>query len=462
MMSFFKGYDIRGLVPQELDEPVAEKLGRAFGTMLAARKSASKMVFIARDNRSHSFRLKEAFCKGVRSTGFDVKDLGVAPTPVLQFALATGKAAGGCIVTASHNPPEYNGFKMYSERLPFLSPEMAELERVYGAGQFSHAKRKGKESREKILEAYVSDVLARVHPARKIRIVFDSGNGTCGPIARALFELMGLRVHGLFEDPESAFLNHLPDPHKPENLKWLQEEVKRVHADLGVAFDGDADRAAFVDDQGNIVRGDDAFILFARSVLARKPKGTLVYELRFSKVVPEEIARLKGKAVMSKAGRIAVREELEKRGALLGGEITGHYSFAEHFGFDDGIYAGAKMAQIVSQLKGPLSSELALIPKYVPTQELRLHCPEDKKAGVLEFVKSKLKARYGSKVKTLDGVYLDLGDAWGLVRKSNTEPALTLRFEGKTRKALERVYALYGSLLKQKGIRLPALAGVLH
>ncbi len=456
-MGFFKGYDVRGLVPQELDEAVAEKLGKAFGTFLAKKRQQGKPVFLARDNRTHSFRLKEAFSGGLRSAGFDVLDIGVVPTPVLQFALATNKAAGGCMVTASHNPPEYNGFKMYSRNLPLLSQEMQELETVFGEASFVRG-RKGKEKKFKILEAYVADLLKRVKLRRPLKVVFDAGNGTCGPLARVCLELLGCRVFGLFEDVESAFLNHLPDPHKPENLKWLQEEVVRQHADVGIAFDGDGDRAAFVDNEGKIIRGDDAYVLFVRDVLKRNPKRILIYELRFSKVVPEEITRLKGKGIMSRAGRIAVREELEKRDAVLGGEITGHFSFAEHFGFDDGLFAGAKMAEVVSYLPHSLSKELAAIPKYPATRELRLHCVDSKKKYVLKHVEKGLKEKHAGRVKTMDGVYLDLEHSWGLVRPSNTEPALTLRFEGRTERRLEHVYRLFGKLLKEKGVVLPPLS----
>ncbi|MBU1197144.1 phosphomannomutase/phosphoglucomutase [Candidatus Micrarchaeota archaeon] len=458
-MGFFKGYDVRGLVPQELDEAAAERVGKALGTLLAKRKSKKRKVFLARDNRNHSFRLAESFSKGLLSTGFDVVNLGVVPTPLVQFALATENAAGGCMVTASHNPPEYNGFKMYDRHMPLLSGQMRELERIYHEQKYVRG-RKGKHWKHKIIEPYVTDLLQRVKLQKPIRVVFDSGNGTCGPIARVLLELMGCRVHSLFEDVESAFLNHLPDPHQVENLRWLQDEVKRQHAQFGVAFDGDGDRAAFVDDQGNIVRGDDAFILFLRDALKRHPRSTVVYELRCSLVVPEEITRLKGRKVMSKAGRIAVREELEKRGAVLGGEITGHFSFADHYGFDDGLFAAAKMAQLVSVMNHPLSSELKRIPKYPCTSELRLFCADDEKNAVVQGVQTDLKKGFGAAVKTLDGVYLDLGDSWGLVRVSNTEPAITLRFEGKTFAKLKRVYRLFEKPLKTAGVVLPPLSRI--
>src|SRR3989344_106831 len=467
-MSIFKGYDIRGIYGETLDEKIASRIGSAFATLLSKKTLPNRKLFIGRDNRRSSLKLQRAISNPLHFAGFDLTDLGVVSTPLVQYAVSREKCAGAVIITASHNPPQYNGFKLYLKNLPLMSSDMQRLEKIFKSGDFLPAGRQGHEMGRPIEGEYIADALGRVRLHRKLRVVIDSGNGTCGAVAREMLTRMGCSVISLFEDMESAFLNHIADPHDPKNLSWLSEEVVKQKADLGIAFDGDGDRAGFVDEKGKPIREDDVSILFLRheleSVPLDKGKGggksgrSIVYDLRLSRAIPEEIKKMKGRPVMSKAGRIAIRENLIANKALFGGEVSGHYFFADHFGFDDGIYAGAKMCEIVSGLGMRISDAIKTIPHYPATPELRLHCDNEKKFKVVENVRKALRKRYGNKILTLDGVYLNLEDAWGLLRVSNTEPAITLRFEGKTRKYLKEVYGIYWRLLKDEGIKMPKLS----
>lgn len=444
----FGGYDIRGVVGKDFDAAFAYKLGMAFAVFLG---KPSGPVFAARDNRSHSPILEKNFVAGARSRGFDVVELGIAPTPVMQFVLATSKASGGCIVTASHNPPQYNGFKLYRGKSTLSSREMAKLEKIFYGGDYGRKTKRGLLVQKDVSKEYLGDILKRGKLGRRMKIVVDAGNGVCGPIARKLFEALGCKLTMLFEDMDSAFLNHVPDPHNPENMRWLQEEVLRQKADLGIAFDGDGDRVGFVDDKGRTVREDDAVILFLRGISAGKQ--AVILDLRLSMAVREDALRLGFRPVVSKAGRIAIREELKRRKAAFGGEVSGHYFFRDHFGFDDGIYAAYKMAAWLSAQEKPLSETVGSIKHYPATPEMRLQT--DKKNEVVNAVRKNLRKKFGSKLKTIDGALLDLGCSWGLVRVSNTEPAVTLRFEGKTKAALKKVQGIFRRELAAQGIRLP-------
>ncbi|MFH1443355.1 MAG: phosphomannomutase/phosphoglucomutase [Candidatus Micrarchaeota archaeon] len=454
-MSIFKGYDIRGIYKETIDEKVASEMGKAFAAFLSKRELPNKTIYLARDNRPSSLSLRNSFCDSLLFAGYDVIDIGIAATPVLQFAISANKAAGACMITASHNPPQYNGFEMYLKNLPLMSAQMQEMEKIYNSRKFIRSEKQGHELKKPIDGEYIADLQKRIHLKRKLRVVIDSGNGTCGPIAHELLKCMGCEVVSLFEDMESAFLNHIADPHNPSNLKWLSEAVIEQQAHLGIAFDGDGDRAGFVDEKGKIIREDDVCILFLRHELEKR-KGAIVYDLRLSNAVPEEAKKLKGKPIISKAGRIAIRDNLISNKALFGGEVSGHYFFADHFGFDDGIYAGTKMIEIASGMREKLSDAVKKMPHYPSTPELRLHCDNEKKHALVQKITALLRKKYGKKVLTIDGVYLKLENAWGLLRVSNTEPAITLRFEGSTCKHLKEVYAIFSKLLKDEGIKLPA------
>lgn len=452
-MSIFKGYDIRGIYKEQLDEQIASNIGKAFATLLIKKKPKGKTVIVGRDNRSSSLSLKKAFSDSLHFAGFDVMDIGIISTSLIQYGASTQKVAGAVMITASHNPAQYNGFKMYYKNLPLASKDMELLEKIYNSGKFLSFGKQGHESSKELETSYISDVLKRTQIRRKLRVVIDSGNGTCGKVAHELLSKMGCDVISIFEDMESAFMNHVADPHNPANMKWLQAEVINKRADLGIAFDGDGDRAGFVDELGRIIREDDVSILFLRHELSRN-KGAIVYDLRLSKGVPEEVKKFKGKPIMSKAGRIAIRQNLIANKALFGGEVSGHYFFSDHFGFDDGIYAGAKMCEIASGLNEKLSKTIAKLPHYPSTPEIRLHVPNERKFQVVENVKKQLLKKYKKKVLTIDGVYLNLEHSWGLLRVSNTEPAITLRFEGENKKALKEVFGIFQALLKKEKISL--------
>jgi len=451
-MGIFKAYDVRGIVGTELNDEVAERMGKAFAVLLS-KHTKNKKVFLGRDNRGSSSGYSKAFEGALRSSGYNVIDLGIIPTPLMQFALVKHKAAGGCIVTASHNPPKYNGYKMYLNNLPLMESEMHELEQLFNSSASVASKKKGRYSKKKLYTDFINSAVSKLKTSSSVSVVVDTGNGTTGPLTRKILEKLNCKVTMLFEDIDSAFLNHDPDPSKDENLKWLQAEIKRTNADLGIALDGDGDRCVFLDEKGRRIRSDDIFIIFAR---AMNIKGRmLVHDLRFSKAVSEEIRKLGGKSKMIKVGRIALRNAFEKYNAILGGEVSSHFFFEQNYKYDDGIFAAAKMVEVISKRNAKISEIVSSIPHYPSTPELRLQCNAERKFKIVENVEKRLAKRF--KMKKIDGIYLVLPDAWGSLRVSNTEAVLSMRFEGKTEEALKKIYDIFRKELKKEKIVLKKL-----
>ncbi len=454
--SIFGGYDVRGIFPNELDERAALRIGASFGALLAQRSIPACIV--GRDNRESSEALSRAFIEGLTIyTGINVIDIGLAPTSTLCFALSSNMQLAGASVTASHNPVQYNGVKFYGRKaLPLFSEDLAKVRKTYESeGELEKAGVAGKVTRASYTERHAEFVASRNKLARKLKVVVDCGNSVCSLVALKMFRLLGCDVVELFCEPDGRYPNHLPDPHKRENYGALNAKVREAKADFGVMFDGDGDRAGFVDEQGNIVDGDYAHIMLIRDLLARKPGATAILDLRLSLAVFEDAQARGAKAVMSKAGRMAIHEEMDRLGADYGGEVTGHISFAENAGNDDAFYAAAKIAQILSQSPDPFSKIISGLPHYFSLPEMRIPCANDRKFTVVEEVKKELWKGY--KVNAIDGVRVDFDDSWGLLRVSNTEPQITLRFEGKTRPALEKVYAIFSAELSRNGVELPKI-----
>ncbi|MFH1056878.1 MAG: phosphomannomutase/phosphoglucomutase, partial [Candidatus Micrarchaeota archaeon] len=443
----FGGYDVRGVYGKNFKEKDAFELGKAYAaflleeTGLDKKKTRLPKIVLGRDNRLSSPSLHSSFIKGVCEGGCNVTDVGTVPTPVVYFASFALKADGAAVITASHNPAEYNGVKMLRGIWPLSSRELLSVKKIFESKHFSEkpSALHGKVFDKGVLGDYLKFACSKIERADGLKIVVDGGNGIVGAIGVKLLKKLGAKVIPLYCEPDGRFPNHLPDPAKPENLKDLQAKVVREKADLGVAFDGDGDRAVFVDEKGAVVKSDEANVLFVREVLRKHKNAAVGFEMRCSMVIAEEIEKLGGKPIETKAGRIAVRDTM-RGGAVFGCESTGHVCFVENNTFDDGIFASAKFAELVKKKNEPVSVLTASVKKYFSTRELRIPC--ENKFEVVEEVKRNLRKR-DLNLLLVDGVkYSDEG-GWGLVRAALTEPLLSVRFEGKTKRDLERIYGLF-------------------
>jgi phosphomannomutase len=438
--SMFREYDIRGFVDQNFTEPVLQRIGKAFGTFLAQRRSPSDAgpgtLAVGRDVRLSSARYAQALIAGLRGTGADIVDVGQVPTPLVYFAVNHLNTDAGAAVTASHNPPQYNGLKLRKRDeglpngLPLQPAEIQEVCRLASDGPFRQGAGGGLRQAD-VVEPYVAYVQDRIRLARRLIVVVDAGNGVAGPVATRVLQAIGCQVIPLYCEPDGTFPNHMPDPLKPENLQDLIRQVKESGADLGIALDGDGDRLGVVDDQGQILEADRYLILLARNALRERPGASVVFDVKCSMALIEEIQRLGGQPVMSRTGYPNIMARRREVGAALAGELSGHMFFNDPvIDFDDGTFAAANLIQALAQEGAPLSQIVAALPRYYSTPEERFYCPDDQKFGVVDQLREAFRADPRVKeVVDLDGARVTLEGGWGLVRASNTEPALTTRFE---------------------------------
>ncbi|SFO03896.1 phosphomannomutase [Variovorax sp. PDC80] len=442
--SIFKAYDIRGVVPSTLNPEVAEALGRAFGS--AARAAGETSVAVGRDGRLSGPALSQALIRGLVATGVEVIDVGAVTTPMLYFAAHT-LATSGIQVTGSHNPKDYNGFKMVLAGRAIYGDEIQALRKTMEAGSATLAP--GGSVREvDVTEAYVQRIVGDVRLARPMKIVVDSGNGIAGASAPAIFRALGCEVTELFSEVDGDFPNHHPDPSKPENLKDLIAALQQGDAELGLAFDGDGDRLGIVTKDGQNIFPDRQMQLFAQDVLSRVPGGTIVYDVKCSQRLGPAIEAAGGKPLIFKTGHSLIKAKMKELDSPLGGEMSGHIFFKERwFGFDDGTYAGCRMLEILS--KSPNASDvLNALPTSFSTPELNVKCAEGEPHAVVEQLLKSASFEAPAQVSTIDGLRVDWPDGFGLIRASNTTPVLVLRFEGQTQAALERIEARMLALLK--------------
>jgi phosphomannomutase/phosphoglucomutase len=447
----FRQYDIRGVVGTELTVPTAAAVGRAFAELLRAR-GVRGAVAVGRDNRPSGAALHVALVEGILANGMDVVDIGIVPTPMLYWALHQLPVAAGIQITGSHNPPEYNGFKLCIGHDSLYGEGIQDLYRRAVAPQPSSAPR-GTLSREEILDRYVSDLLERTGPlARRLKVVVDCGNGAGAIAAPALFNGLGVDWTCLFCESDGTFPNHHPDPTVVENLQDLIRAVRSERADIGIAFDGDADRIGIVDEEGRIIWGDHLLILYARDVLARTGAGQpIIFDVKCSQALPEEIERAGGKPIMWKTGHSLIKEKMKATGAPLAGEMSGHMFFREGFyGHDDALYGAARILRIVAASGRTVSDLLAGVPKFVSTPELRVDCPDDIKFGIVDEAVAHFRRTH--EVIGVDGARVLFGDGWGLIRASNTQPILVLRFEARTEQHLAAIRAEMEGWLRSRGV----------
>jgi phosphomannomutase/phosphoglucomutase len=441
--SIFREYDIRGLAEKDFDREFASLLGKVHGTAIAAR--GGKRVSVGRDCRSTSAAYAEAVIDGMAGAGLHVYDIGICPTPLLYFSLFHLDTDGGIQITASHNPSEYNGFKICLGKETLYGAQIQDIRMKVERGEYSE-KAGGKVERYEIIPPYQKHLLADVpRLARPLKVVIDAGSGVGGPVAPPLFRRLGCQIWEIACEPDPNFPFHHPDPTVPENLAMLIDKVKQENADFGVAYDGDADRIGAVDENGKILWGDELLVLFSRDVLRRNPNAIVISEVKCSQRLYDDIAKNGGQAIMWKAGHSLLKAKMKETQALLAGEMSGHMFFKErYFGYDDAIYASLRLLEILANSDKPLSSLLADLPPSVSTPEIRVDCPDERKFIIAAKATEYFRRHYA--VIDIDGVRVRFPGGWGLIRASNTQPALVLRFEAESESQLNE----YRTLVEQK------------
>ena len=443
--SIFKAYDIRGVVPSTINEDVAEALGHAFGARALAQGEQS--VAVGRDGRLSGPALAAALMRGLAASGIDVIDVGMVTTPMLYFA-ANRLANSGIQVTGSHNPKDYNGFKMVLAGKAIYGDEIQVLKAAMLADDAKPDVKPGGISQVDVESAYRERIVSGIKLERPMKLVIDSGNGIAGASAPGIFRALGCEVTELFSEVDGNFPNHHPDPSKPENLRDLIAALKAGDAELGLAFDGDGDRLGIVTKDGQNIYPDRQMMLFARDVLSRVPGGTILFDVKCSQRLAPEIEAAGGVPLMYKTGHSLIKAKMKEVDSPLGGEMSGHIFFKERwYGFDDGTYAGARLLEILSRVPDA-GIALNALPTSFSTPELNVACKEGEPHTVVEQLIKTAAFDAPAKISTIDGVRVDWPDGFGLIRASNTTPVLVLRFEGHTEAALHRIEADMLALLR--------------
>lgn len=440
----FREYDIRGIVGEDADinESVMERLGMAYAAYLRGRRKHNTVV-IARDGRLSGKHLSNAVIDGLVACGLNVIDIGMAPTPVLYYALNTLDIDGGLMLTASHNPKNYNGMKVAVGNTTIFGDEIQKLRVIAEKGVFPLSRKSVTITRMNLFDKYMARIRKGITLKRKLRVVVDAGNGVGGEVAVPLYESLGCEVIPLFCEVDGNFPNHHPDPTKKENLGHLMRAVKKHKADIGIAFDGDVDRLGGCDEQGNMLPGDRLLTLFARAILHEKPGAVIMGEVKCSRSFYEDVEAHGGKVIMWRTGHSHIKAAMKKYHAELAGEMSGHIFFKHRwYGFDDAIYGGARLLELLAAGKRPLSAHLAEIKERFTTPEMDFDCPDNKKFDVVRKATDYFKNTLKLNVITIDGARIEFPDGWGLLRASNTAPKLVMRVEADTKKRMKEIEKL--------------------
>ena len=455
----FREYDIRGVAERDLTDPVVETLGTAFGEYLQP-KSATR-VTLGYDMRLSSLRIRDAFIRGITKSGIQVMDIGLCPTPALYFSLFQLKPDAGVMITASHNPPEFNGFKLCVGTDTIYGDEIQKIRRI--SEKIAAAKRSSSKTspgailHKSIMPDYIS-YLQKAFPVCQeipLTVVLDAGNATAGLAAPEVIRAMGCKVIELYSEPDGTFPNHHPDPTVPQNLTALIKTVIENRADMGIAFDGDSDRIGIVDDKGQMIWGDQLMILFSRDILLERPGATFISEVKCSQTMYDDIRAHGGNAVMWKTGHSLIKAKMKETGAVMAAEMSGHLFFADrYFGYDDAIYAACRLVELLKKFKAnfsfqtsrvaTLSTLLTDIPTTYNTPEIRVDCPDAIKFKIVDRIREIVKNGHGLPLKpreviTIDGLRVVFDHGWGLIRASNTQPVLVMRFEANDQCSLETI-----------------------
>ncbi len=446
--AIFREYDIRGVADRDFDVEFARKLALAYAAFVAKRNA--KRIAIGRDVRLTSNKYADALKDGLRTAGLDVVDIGMTPTPLVYYSTFHLPVDGAIQVTGSHNPPDQNGFKICVGRATIYGDDIQELRRLIEAGTAPKGAKRGGEESYAIIPAYQGELIEQFGKlSRRLKVVVDAGNGAAGPVAPRIIEAIGCDMRTLYCEPDGRFPNHHPDPTVEENMRDLIAAVRSDHADMGIAFDGDADRVGITDHNGRIYWGDEMLIIFARDILANHPGATIVSEVKCSQRLYDDIAKQGGRGIMWKAGHSLLKAKMKETGALLGGEMSGHIFFADrYYGYDDAIYAACRMLEIVARAGKPLAELLSDLPPAVATPEIRVDCPDAVKFAVAEKAKQ-LFRKGGYDIIDVDGVRVKFPEGWGLIRASNTQPVLVMRFEARTAEKLAEYRAVVERVLDE-------------
>ncbi len=444
----FREYDIRGVVANDFDDDFVVDLGRGYATLL--HRAGKKTITLGRDCRLSSTRLRDRLVEGLLSGCINVVDVGVVPTPLLYFSVLSWKMDGGAMITGSHNAAEYNGFKLGVGSSTIYGAEIQRLREIIERQDFVTTGAKGSFSERPVIPDYNDFILSQFKLTPGLKVAVDAGNGCGGVVAIPLMKRLGIETIELYTEMDGRFPNHHPDPTVVDNMRDLIAAVKKNKAAVGIAYDGDADRVGAVDENGKIVWGDELMVAFSRALLREHPGATIIGEVKCSKRMYDDIARHGGKPIMWKTGHSLIKSKLKEEHAALAGEMSGHMFFADrYFGFDDAIYASMRILEIISREGRGLGAILADLPESHFTPEIRVDCPDDRKFDVVRRAAEFFRKHY--EVIDIDGVRVNFADGWGLVRASNTQPALVTRFEAASEKRLAEIRALFEGKLRELG-----------
>ena len=439
----FRAYDIRGIVKEELSDELVKKLGRAIGTLL--KRNNSDALNVCRDGRLSGPHISRLFIEGVLSTGCNVYNLDLDHTPLLYFSTFKTPIKNGVMITGSHNPKNYNGFKIVVDQKPLSGESITEIKNLIESEDFIFGK--GKEQKTSLLEEYQTEIKSKIKFEKNLKIVLDCGNGAGGSVAPKLFKDLGIELIELFSEVDGNFPNHHPDPSNPENLKDLIVKVREHKAHLGIALDGDADRLGVVDDQGNIIFPDQYMSLIANHILKNNLGRKIVFDVKCSSKLKESISKSKGIPIMTRTGHSFIKKEILKQSAILGGEMSGHIFFNDDwYGFDDGIYSALRLIEIIAKSEDSSAKMFNKFPQPFNTPEINLQTTDKRKFEIIEKLKTEFEFNDYEKV-LIDGIRIENDESWGLARASNTTPSLVFRFEGKSEEALKKIIEVFQKAL---------------
>lgn len=441
--AIFREYDVRGIADTDLTDENVYLFARGTGTYY--NSMGEHKVIVGRDVRISSPRISTVLQKGLNDSGCDVINIGEVPTPILYFSLFHFDIGNGIMITASHNPKEFGGFKICRNKTTIYGKEIQALKDIVNGGNYTSGK--GRIEKQDVIPVYINSLLEHIKIRKGLKIVIDTGNGTCGPIVDEIMKRIGVDYHILYKEPDGNFPNHLPDPTVVKHITKLIEIVKKGDYHCGIGFDGDGDRIGVVDENGEIIWGDVLLAIYAEKILEKIPGAKIIFEVKCSKGLIQRIEALGGIPLMYKTGHSLIKAKMKAEHSPLAGEMSGHIFFADrYYGYDDAIYAGLRLLEIISK-NGKLSSLADKVPKYFSTPEIRIEIADERKFEVVESLKTFFKKSY--KVIDIDGMRVDFPDGWGLVRPSNTQPALVLRFEAKTEERLEEIKKLIFDKLEE-------------